>query len=65
MSAVMPRQCATCTRTLPLDAFRLRKNGNPQSQCRQCDAADCARRRVESPVYVPDPLNLALREWRA
>lgn len=60
------KRCSRCTRDLPLTAFSEKKTeGRLQCWCRQCNAADCATRRQNANVkraYVPNPLNLALRD---
>lgn len=60
------KRCGKCTRDLPLSAFSEKKTeGRLQCWCRQCNAYDCANRRKQAtakPTYVPNPLNLILRD---
>lgn len=62
------KQCRVCTRTLPLDMFHRRRTRTGGERivhkCRQCHAADCARRKHEIPGRQPDPMNDVMRLWR-
>jgi hypothetical protein len=61
------KTCRVCTRTLDLSQFHVDKEGRPRGQCRQCAAADCARRRKQKAhvlVHRTDPMNTILRQWR-
>ena len=63
--------CPKCGETLPLTEFAVKRNGKPASWCRACTreaSRSWERTRSRSERLPPrpaDPLNLALRAWRA
>lgn len=59
----MTRACRTCTRLLALEQFRFNTEGHRLRQCKQCENADRAFRRMPKAERPADPLNLALRDW--
>lgn len=64
------KPCTKCHKELPLTAFRTRtQRGVFQhiAACRSCEAANAKARaeakKEDAPIYVADPLNLALRDF--
>jgi hypothetical protein len=65
------KTCTRCKQCLPADAFRTRtRYGRPGlvALCRKCETAYMADRHKQQKdggrlIYVPDPLNIAAREW--